>query len=362
MSPSRDTVGLPLPGGAALERVGLADLPPEEWNRLARAGGSIFATWDWVSTWWRHFGGERELALWVVRTAAGRRPAILPLYVWRSRPLRVLRFLGHLMGNRLGPICAPGTRPLAAAALERVLAASRFDVLVADGLDGAARWPALLGRRAWRRIPSPRLSLQPYRSWDEFLAGRSANFRQELRRKERLLARQGVARYRLATDPARIDADLDTLFALHRQRWGTETPFSAAEAFHRAFALQAFLRGWLRLWLLEVDGRRAAALYGLRFAGTEYYYQAGRDPSWARFSPGLLLLARSLRSAIEDGISEYDLGPGGGAYKYRLADADPGREDLIWTAGVLGRTAVGLLWVARSVPLLRGIARRRLQG
>ncbi len=351
----------PPSGRVAVEPAGLDSLRPEEWNELAAAGGSVFGTWEWASTWWRHFGAGRELALWVARTADGRRAAVLPLYVWAGRPLRVLRFLGHLMGSRLGPICAPADRPLAALALARALEASRFHVCVADGLDGAVGWPALLGRRAWRRTASPRLSLRPFRCWDELLAGRSANFRQELRRKERSLGRQGEVCYRLASDPERLEADLDTLLSLHRARWGGETPFSTAEDFHRAFARQAFQRGWLRLWLLEVGGEAAAALYGLRFAGVEYYYQAGRAPTWARFSPGLLLLARSIRAAIEEGMDEYDLGPGGGAYKYRLADADPGREDVLWANGWAGRVALALLRAARRLPLLRSPLGRRLQ-
>ncbi len=346
--------------GVVLERVSLDDVPEPEWDALAGASGNVFATRAWLSTWWRHFGAGRELVCYSVRRADGSLGALLPLYAWRSRPLRVLRFLGHPMGGRLGPISSPPDRPLAATALEHVLSAARFDVFVGEGLEGGARWPALLGQPPWRRTPSPRLALR-FRSWQEFLASRSANFRQELRRKERRLAEQHDVRFRLAVDEDRLHRDLDTLFHLHRVRWGKPTPFSAAEAFHRAFAVECFRRGWLRLWLLEVEGGPVAALYGFRFAGTEYYFQAGRDPRWQRLSPGLLLLAHAIRAALEDGMEEYDLGHGGGEYKYRFAGEDPGREDVIWAGSLRGRAALWLLAAAQGMPQVRRALRGRLE-
>jgi CelD/BcsL family acetyltransferase involved in cellulose biosynthesis len=242
---SPSTVTPPVEVDVVLERVALADIPEGEWDDLAHASGNIFATRAWLSTWSRHFGAGRELVCYRVRRGDSRLAALLLLCAWCSRLLRVLRFLGHPMGGRLGPICAPSDRPLAAMALAEALSASRFDVFVGEGLEGTAGWPALLGQRPWRRTPSPRLALR-FRSWQEFLASRSANFRQELRRKERRLTEQHDVRFRLAVDEDRLHRDLDTLFDLHRARWAEPTAFSAAEAFHRAFAAECFRRGWLR--------------------------------------------------------------------------------------------------------------------
>jgi CelD/BcsL family acetyltransferase involved in cellulose biosynthesis len=118
---------------------------------------------------------------------------------------------------------------------------------------------------------------------------------------------------------------MSTLFELHRKRWSVERDrvFASedAQAFHRDFASAALDRGWLRLWFLEVDGTSIAAWYGWRLGRRYLYYQAGLDPAWAKHSPGLVLLAHTIRSALEEGAAEYDMLLGDEAYKARFADA-----------------------------------------
>lgn len=57
-------------------------------------------------------------------------------------------------------------------------------------------------------------------------------------------------------------------------------------------------RGWLRLWLLDVDGGPRAACYGFRFGGVECFYQSGRDPAWDSSSVGFLVLLHAVRAAL----------------------------------------------------------------
>ena len=56
------------------------------------------------------------------RDADGATAVVLPLYVNRTRPLRVLRFVGHGAADQLGPVCAPADRERVAAALRPLLA------------------------------------------------------------------------------------------------------------------------------------------------------------------------------------------------------------------------------------------------
>jgi CelD/BcsL family acetyltransferase involved in cellulose biosynthesis len=77
------------------------DTARDEWEERAARSGNIFATWEWCWTWWRHFGNGHRLVLRTVREA-GELVAILPLYEHRAGPFRVLRFLGHGLGDQLG--------------------------------------------------------------------------------------------------------------------------------------------------------------------------------------------------------------------------------------------------------------------
>jgi CelD/BcsL family acetyltransferase involved in cellulose biosynthesis len=299
----------------------------QEWSELATGTRSVFKTWEWLSTWWDHFGRQRQLLTTVVRSQ-DRLVGILPLYRWRTRPLRILRFLGHSVGDELGPICAPADRPLMARALGRVLAESRCDLLLAEQLPADEDWGAVLGGRVLAREGNPVLRFGAD-GWEGFLRRRSANFREQIRRRPRKLAREHQVRYRLVDGSRDLQSELDILFRLHAARWAaTPSALLVHEGFHRAVTELAAQRRWLRVWVLEIEDRPAAALYGFRFAGVESYYQAGRDPRWDRYRVGFVLLAHAIQQAAHDSVAEYRLLRGGEQYKYRFATADPGLETI----------------------------------
>ena len=327
----------------------------EEWTALAEQARNIFGTWEFADVWWKHFGGGAERRLRVLRDPEGSARAILPLVLERRGPVRLLRFLGHGPADELGPICAQADRVEAARALRAELDAGGWDVFAGELLSGDWPWPLLGGRIAARQsTPVIRFGSG---DWDAYLLSRTSNFRQLLRRKERRVLAQS-ATYRLA-DESSLARDLDTLFELHRQRWhGRGTVFERHEVFHRDFAPVALERGWLRLWIMEIEGERAAAWYGFRFAGAESYYQAGRAAKFDPLSPGIVLLAHTVREAQRDGMTEYRFLRGDESYKRRFADDDPGLATVVEARGALGHAAVGAVLAVRR--LRRAAARRPL--
>ena len=331
------------------------DVRDEEWSALAVAAGNVFGTPEWLSTWWRHFGGRRELLAYSCRRQDGTLAGVLPLYIWRNRPLRIVRFLGHGPGDVLGPVCRRDDRPLLASALLQALEMEHAAILIGEGLPADEAWELLGDVHLLRREPSPVLTLAGL-TWESFLASRSKSFRYEFGRKERRLSREHRIQYRLASGSAGFERDFQLLLELHRARWPEGSSFGQTEGFHREFADLASERGWCRLWLLEIDGHARAAWYGFRFADTEVYYQAGRDPDWDRYSLGYLLLMHSIREAASDGVSEYHFLRGGEAFKYRLATHDPGLDTMALARGAAGRAVVRALTKAPR-PLLRRFAR-----
>jgi CelD/BcsL family acetyltransferase involved in cellulose biosynthesis len=265
----------------------------------------------------------------------------LPLVLVAGRYVRKLRFAGFGAANELGPVCAPADRDEAAAALRRVLAETRptWDLFVGEYLPGDG-WEDRLGAQRVSVESSPVIRLLPG-GWEEYLASRSASFRQELRRKERRLAEQGF-RFRTVQQEAELGPALDTLFALNRLRWGSEASpwFAGFEAFHREFAAVALERGWLRLRLVENDEGAIAVNHSFRFGAAEWGYQIGRDPADRTSSAGPILFAHSVREAIAEGATTFNLGPGRQSYKARLATEDPGLETVAVVRSIRGRAAL----------------------
>ena len=321
-----------------------------EWDALAAASGSIFSTALWSRLWWNHHNKGRELLLHAARARDGSLAAILPLYAWRRRLPRVLRFLGHGPGDELGPVHPRDAHVAAASALGSALDALDWDVFLGEQLPGDEDWPALVAGSTWRREASPSLTLP--RAWEEYLDERSSNFREQLRRREAGLAREGAVVVRLAGADT-LDRDLDALFELHRARWGAARTDRrlALPPGGRPTGTSPRLAAALVARARRPANRRVARVSG----GIGMQLLPGRPRSRAGPPLGRLHPHGPLdRSAIAEGASEYRFGRGDEAFKFRFTGDNPGLETIVLTRGVVGATASA---VARLARVVRNIAR-----
>ena len=76
--------------------------------------------------------------------------------------------------------------------------------------------------------------------------------------------------------------------------------------------------GWLSLDFLEVEGARVAATFSFVYSGVFYLYNSAFDASWGAQSPGIVLVVRLIRRAIEQGIRRFDFLRGTERYKFDL--------------------------------------------
>jgi CelD/BcsL family acetyltransferase involved in cellulose biosynthesis len=326
------------------------------WTALAQSTANIFSTWEWADSWWRHFGGDESPQLAAVKHG-GKVSVLLPMHEQRLRGIRVLRFLGHGPADQLGPVCDPRALGTATLALRELLAGG--GVLLAERLASDRDWARELGGSLIREEASPVIDLAAERDWESYLGARSANFRQQVRRRARKLQSAEGVSFSLTEDPGQLQADLGVVIALNKARWGdASTAFPGArEAFHREFAARALERGWLRLWIASAGGAPVAAWYGFRFSGVESFYQSGRDPDWDRSRVGAGLLEHTIREAFADGMREYRLLRGDEPYKRRYATRDAN----VCTVAA-ARRPVGRGTVAALSLLLRSRRVRRLLG
>lgn len=361
-TPEPQSRGAATANRVTLDRLESLDQSDAEWGALALRCRNVFGTPEFLSSWWRWFGRDPTLRTYVARDDDRLLVGLLPLYEWRRRPLRVARFLGHGAGDQLGPLTEPSTRRPVSEALLRLMEEEDLSMLIGEQLPADESWTERLGGRRIASEGNPVLQFGQA-TWEEYLGARSTNLRQQIRRLERRLAHAHDLRFRSPGTTAEFEAGLDALFALHRARWSHETTnFGLREGFHRDFAMLAYERGWARLWLLELNGEPAAAWYGFRYAGAEWYYQMGRDPRWDHASIGFVLLVHSLRETLADGIMEYRFLRGGETFKYRFATEDPGLESLVVGRGAAAAAvaaAVGPAVAARRYLRARLWRRRR---
>ena len=341
-------------------------LPPlsAEWDALALASRSVFATSEWASVWWECCGGSGTLRVVEARASDGTLAGIVPLVLSRIGPLRVVRFLGHGVGDLLGPIHGPDGCIAGPVLLDRALReiSGEWDVFLGERLQRGPSW-AQPGMSELKVESNMVLPLSRWPSWDEYVAALSRKMRQQLRHDEKALHERHRATFRMTRDPARLDADLDLVFALHRARWsGSKSSFVPGETFYRKFAALALERGWLRLWILEVDGMPVAARYDFEFAGVYHAYNAGRDPAWNKAGVGLVLRAHTMREALQGGAEEYRFLRGEEPYKKRFLTEDTGLVTIAKAGTWLGRLVTHVGTLVKDRPQLRKLAAQLVRG
>jgi hypothetical protein len=160
---------------------------------------------------------------------------------------------------------------------------------------------------------------------DDFFALLGKKERHEIRRKVRRAEAAGDIALTDSPDPL---ADLPAFIDLHQRRWGADglfpdTPGGARSRvfFRRLFEL--FGRGGtLRLAFLTVGGRRIAAGISFEAGDSVLYYNAGVDPDARDLSPGVVMVERYIRRAIEEGRRHVDFLRGDEPYKYEWGAVD----------------------------------------
>ena len=311
----------------------------QEWDDLLADSPSncLFLTWEWLHTWWTHLAGARSLSILTVRCGdelaaiapLARTPSVLGQFL----PIGSLQFLGvgSVGSDYLDVIVRRQRESEVLQALQSHVASARMMLQLTQLRlsDSSAGDLALgLARSGWtvsttRTDACPFIDLSSY-SWESYIASLGPSYRPTFRRTLRLAQSAHKLEFtRVQTEEERRDA-MATLLTLHDRRWqarGGSNAFHTPglRSFHEELSQRALQRGWLRLFVLSLDGTPAAVLYGFRYGRVFYYYQSGFDPAHARHSVGTLAMALSIRSAMEEGAHEFDFLHGEESYKQRWA-------------------------------------------
>ena len=299
-----------------------------EWDALLQEAesSSIFQTWEWVTTWYEHFGSDRAIFVLTVRDGQGRLVGLAPFSWSRRGGGRILHLLGfkHTLTEYFDATLHPD---VADSAVDAIFEAWRrreadWDLLrmplsedAGPFIRNVRRLAARYGYRVYsetreglsRPLPTSREAF--HRSLKKSMKDNVNNYVNRLRREghdERLV---------VVEDPAELDAALDTFFALHRDRAQADfrvhhhDEFTRPEirGFLRTVARRLLERGKIWPCLLYVDGKPVAAQICLLHAGRIYFYFSGYDPAWARYGVMLVLNRRCIERAIDLGCRELDM-------------------------------------------------------
>ncbi len=321
----------------------ISQIPPieDEWRRLAESRWNAFVSPEWFRSWWSHNSETSEPLIVAVHRDDDSLAGVMPLVMDTTSRPHAIRFAGGFLGDRFHPAAEREDGPAVAAEAMHALEREGLErnLLLLENIDLELEFWRRMQTSPGSRTATTEIQREPVHfidlrglDWEGYLSQRRGKFRSELRRRERVLRRDHEVTMRLATAET-LEDDLGELFRLHELRWNGRSSLSgqAARETLGEFAVLAQQRGWLRLGVLEVDGKAVAASLGWRVGDGFAGYQGGFDPKWRNRSVGIVLVAFMIRSAIEEGVAEFDFLLGGENYKRGFTSSERASTTLALT-------------------------------
>lgn len=300
----------------------------DQWESLLAHAAVVypFQLWQWQNLWWETFGDGADLWLLDVRDG----DAVIGLAPFMARDGRLSFVGGRDVCDYLDILAVRGREEaVARAVLDYLSTAEWQSVEMQCVLPSGVVWQhlrPLVSGKDLTADPSP-LDVSPSLplpgDWETYVSSLSKRDRHELRRKIRRLEAEGETRdYALVGDEIDEQAVSDFL-TLHRLSTPEKARFmdEKMEGFFRSI-FSTFRNGLLRLYFLEVHGRRVSSALCFDCNDDLLLYNSGYDPEYSRLSVGLLLKAFCIRDAIALGRRRFDFLRGDERYKYDLGGQD----------------------------------------
>lgn len=306
------------------------------WNPVVvqSTANTCHSTFEWLFTWWRHFGADRHLLL-LVTYEHDMPVGFAPLYIGNgiTEP-NDLHFLGQGLSD-YADIIALRDRP---DILEELVAAILKHRRLWGGIDleevpaespsraflnvicGAAAIPA-----KWQTtVRCPYLPIET--DWKAFYATMGKGFRHEVRNKlnrwnSRSNGRIEGLELRYVDRRGADDAFLDEVVALSDQRHladGHRSPFlnHPDQEFLREVLPLMGRRNQLRVGELRSGNALVAYMLAYHWQGVVYAWNTQYDPIYATYSVGRIALVWFAEQSFREGCHELDFMRGEEPYKY----------------------------------------------
>jgi len=312
----------------------------DEWNRvLARSkDNNIFLTWEYLSTFWKHFGKKARLRILLCINHKEEIISIAPLRQSRYDIVgpfgyNVIEPLGYrgLMpegGDYTGLILGEKEAECFKLFLNYLIEHDNWDFIYLYDIPATSAIPDIIYKTSEpiTKFEITNGAICPYISLPnsiEILISRlSKNLRQNLRKYQRRLKRDFIkVEFKSYEEYGSVNDAMTIFFDLHQRRWklkGMPGVFSTQEVrnFYIDVARLFAKNGWLALYFLTVNDEPIGATYSVVYNHKAYFCLGGFDPSYSKYSIGHLLHLKTMEICIAKKIKEYDFLKGGEPYKF----------------------------------------------
>jgi hypothetical protein len=161
-------------------------------------------------------------------------------------------------------------------------------------------------------------------TFDEYLTSLPKKQRHEIRRKLRRAHGAGVSVRTISPGDNLAEAVEEFLELLQKSTMEKRDWLNdGRRAVFQATASAAMEAGTLSLMFVEVEDKKAAALFNFKYNDRVWVYNSGLDPeTYGSLSLGVVATAKAIESAIAQRFSRFDFLRGSESYKYRFGAED----------------------------------------
>lgn len=286
----------------------------------------------WALSWWSHYGQGREPYLVLVRDETSGLAGLAPLCSSHTAP-EVLEWIGGTeLSDAMDFLVRSGMEVQVMSFLEKGLrtllpAGLRLDLhCIPEGSPTLEELNEMLSQGWDVRIDLEEFSpfVELPQTWDEFLQRLTSHHRHEIRRKIRKAEKDLGADFALVSPGNDWEKALEHFFRLHRLSQPQKAVFmdENRESFFYEIAKTFAAEGMVRL--TELRSRQGPIASSISFVkgSTWALYNSGFDPRYRQYSPGIVLVAHTIKQAIAENMKVYDFLRGREIYKYDFGAKD----------------------------------------
>jgi CelD/BcsL family acetyltransferase involved in cellulose biosynthesis len=306
------------------------------WNSLLSQSrdNNPFLTWEYLSTYWKHFSGNKKLKTLCVGDEKNDIIAIAPLrlspYVLANTfTYNVIEPLACRGADYTGLIISKKEIECLKLILNYLAVKNEdWDFIYLYDIPETSSVPTYLVQMQKNSIipyTAHQGAICPYLTIPksiENLNTLKGKFRKNLRRCMKKLENDykkvELTDYRSFNS---IENAMNAFFDLHQQRWTLKNlpgVFNTEDTRH--FFLDVAKRfaekGWLALYFLMVNGNPVAAQLCYKYAQKMYYVLGGFNPEFSKYSVGNIITIKIIEECIKNHVKEYDFLKGGEPYKF----------------------------------------------
>lgn len=307
-----------------------------DWNQLLSQSldNNPFLTYEWITSWWKHFGKGRELKFFTSESK-GAVSLVVPIMYSKCKVFGSNRDRVEFVaaGDSDYEVFLVTSLQEAARTVNQLIESIMEDSNEADcvlfgrvpgdsstarlleGINGGGFGVSRLATKSCHYIPLP----NNYEIYRQTLGS-------NMRRNLKIWEKQALKDYRVEfiryDEIGTVKEAMKVFFELHQKSQmakGNLGVFSdpAKRSFHMDVANAFAEKGWLGLFFLTFNDRPVSAVYSYEYKGKLYAYLCGFDPEYARYRPGNLAFKNLIKYGVDKKLKEFDFLRGDEEYKSR---------------------------------------------